>query len=142
MTIWVDDDVVATGTLTGSMHRRFGVGSSSMKGNWTRDVHVPAGVHTVRVRVADNSGFDQTRSITINLANDSKTSLQVAANARSLALSSNAKAELAPRSGTETASVSKYGTPLLLSVGSTAVSATIAFFITELLKKVRPGTQA
>jgi hypothetical protein len=56
LSVWVDGDLAYSGTLHGSVHKKFGLIPESVQGSLSELVPVTSGQHTVRVRVVSDEG--------------------------------------------------------------------------------------
>ena len=104
---------------------------------------VPAGPHLIQVRVAaTDEGFDLSRTLNTKLKKDSTLVLQVSCGPRSMAISTGdlkAAGKLRKAAQQVEASVwfDRYASPVFFSLGGSAMSAAVAFFIQEILKRAR-----
>ncbi len=83
LSVWVDDDLAYTRTLTGGVKKRLGV-FETVQGSFSETIRVPAGRHVVRVRVSSpDEGYDQTKEIDGELVQDGRRTLDISFAGRS-----------------------------------------------------------
>ena len=142
--VWVDQEEALNDVMTGGSgirHRAYPY--QSFLGGYTRPLTVPAGPHVIRVRVAaTDEGFDQVRTLNLKLKKDSDITLQISCGARSMAVATvdlKAIGKLRKSAQRVEASVwfEHYASPVFFSLGGSAMSAAVAFFIQEILKRAR-----
>ncbi|MFQ5694794.1 MAG: serine/threonine-protein kinase [Terriglobia bacterium] len=81
--LWVDDDLTYTTELTGAEKTRLGV-FTTVGGSFSEILRLPPGHHVLRVRVTSpTEGFDQTREIEGDFADEGKRALYVGFGRRS-----------------------------------------------------------
>jgi hypothetical protein len=120
--MWVDGDLACSEHLTGSQRRRFGL--------------LPAGRHTVKVRVTSDQGYDNTGSITGDFLSNSEISLQVRPrNTGALDMNWQGMSTMPADSGP--AWYVKYAGSLLMTAVGSLVSALMAYLVRELPNLLR-----
>ncbi len=83
LSVWVDDDLAYTRTLTGGVKKRLGV-FETVQGSFSETIRVPAGKHVVRVRVSSpDEGYEQTKEIEGELVQDGRRTLDISFAGRS-----------------------------------------------------------
>ena len=136
VSVWVDGDLACSEHLTGSQRRRFGLLPAGIGGNFSRLLQVPAGRHTVKVRVTSDEGYDNTGSITGDFPADSEISLQVRPrNSGDLDLNWQGMNTMPADSGP--AWYVKYAGSLLMTAVGSLVSALMAYVVRELPNLLR-----
>ncbi|MFQ5663773.1 MAG: serine/threonine-protein kinase [Terriglobia bacterium] len=86
LSVWVDDDLLYVGNLTGAVKRRMGL-FETVQGSFSDAVDLPPGKHLVRVRVSSpEEGYDQTRQIEGEFAQNEERTLAISFGRRSRAL--------------------------------------------------------
>ena len=137
LAIYVDDAQVLTANLTGADHRRFGVlKSTGIRGSFARDLRVDPGPHIVKVRIISGN-TDQTRMVATGFAVGSTTTVLVKASAQQMSMVANAPRNAPLTPPIESSGLMRLATPLFMSIGGSAISATIGFFIQETLRKAK-----
>ena len=142
--VWVDQEQVLNDVMTGGSGLRKRVYPYQFfLGSYTRSMTVPAGPHLIQVRVAaTDEGFDLSRTLNTKLKKDSTLVLQVSCGPRSMAISTvDLKAAGKFRKAAQQVEASvwfdRYASPVFFSLGGSAMSAAVAFFIQEILKRAR-----
>jgi hypothetical protein len=134
--MWVDGDLACSEHLTGSQRRRFGLLPAGVGGNFSRLLQVPAGRHTVKVRVTSDQGYDNTGSITGDFLSNSEISLQVRPrNTGALDMNWQGMSTMPADSGP--AWYVKYAGSLLMTAVGSLVSALMAYLVRELPNLLR-----
>lgn len=136
LSVWVDDDLVYSGKLVGTMKRKFGI-IPDLQGSLSETLPVPSGTHQVRVRVASDDGSEQESMITGEFARNSQRTLAV--NARRADVSLNwqgADASVTDPSAPSTGWFSRYTGSLMMTVAGSIVSALAGYIIRELPKQI------
>jgi|1186.fasta_scaffold20871_2 hypothetical protein len=133
VSIWIDGDLVYTGTVNGSANKRFHVFGSRSLGLF-KTVDVPAGRHTVQVRVtADAEGYDQVKTVSAVFSEAQDNSLNISAGTRGLYLTARGGANV-PVQPAAVSSYMKYATSVVLSIFGSGMSAAIAFLVQEFMR--------
>jgi len=139
VSVWVDGDLACSEHLTGSQRRRFGLLPAGIGGNLSRLLQVPAGRHTVKVRVTSDEGYDNTGSITGDFPQDSQVSLQVSPRrSGDLGMVWQGMSTMAAESGP--AWYVKYASSLLMTAVGSLVSAVMAYVVKQLPNLLRPAS--
>ena len=128
VSIWIDGDLVYTGTVNGSANKRFHVFGSRSLGLF-KTVDVPAGRHTVQVRVtADAEGYDQVKTVSAVFSDDFH---GMVAATGILTARGGANVPVQPAA---VSSYMKYATSVVLSIFGSGMSAAIAFLVQEFMR--------
>ncbi len=139
VSVWVDGDLACSEHLTGSQRRRFGLLPAGIGGNFSRLLQVPAGWHTVKVRVTSDEGYDNTGSITGDFPQDSQISLQVSPRrSGDLGMVWQGMSTMAAES--TPAWYVKYASSLLMTAVGSLVSAVMAYVVKQLPNLLRPAS--
>jgi hypothetical protein len=131
LSIWVDGKPAYSGEMNGGVKKRFGL-LGRVEGSFKDSMGISAGEHVIQVRVKSVAeGYDQTRRTTANIGEGKENTLLISAERSDLSLTwqrANAQPEPAP------ASYWRYLSSILMTMGGSAVSAAIGFFIQEFLR--------
>lgn len=139
VSVWVDGDLACSEHLTGSQRRRFGLLPAGIGGNFSRLLQVPAGRHTVKVRVTSDEGYDNSGNITGDFPQDSQVSLQVSPRrSGDLGMVWQGMSTMAAESGP--AWYVKYASSLLMTAVGSLVSAVMAYVVKQLPNLLRPAS--
>jgi hypothetical protein len=136
VTIWVDGDLVCSEHISGSERRRFGLIPNGIGGNFSRLLPVSAGIHTVKVRVSSDAGYDNIGNITGSFPQGSEVSLQVSPR-RSGDLGMSWQGTTAMIADAGPAWYAKYANSLLMTAVGSLVSALMAYIVKELPNLLR-----
>jgi hypothetical protein len=133
--VFVDDNSVYTGKLTGVLKKKYVLFGNTMQGALTQEIPVSSGSHRIRVQLTGSDGTVQQDSTTANFTRNVDRTLLV--NARrgnvelgwlgesAAAISDNTPA---PVSG----GLSRYGTTIFMSIAGSIISALTGYAIREL----------
>jgi hypothetical protein len=136
LSVWVDDDLVYSGKLVGTMKRKFGI-IPDLQGSLSETLPVPSGTHQVRVRVASDDGSAQESMITGEFARNSQRTLAVNARRSDVSLNwQGADASVTDSSASATGWFSRYAGALMMTVAGSIVSALAGYIIRELPKQI------
>lgn len=136
ISVWVDGDVACSEHVVGTERRRFGLIPSGVWGNFSRVLPVPAGRHTVKVRVTSNEGYDNSGTISGDFPEGSEVGLQVSPRrSGDLGIAWQGSSTIVADSGP--AWYVKYGSSLLMTAVGSLVSAVMAYLVKELPNLLR-----
>jgi hypothetical protein len=135
LSVWMDDELIYSGKLTGSMKKKFGLIPDSMQGSLSQIVPVASGTHQVRVRVVPDDGSAQEDSISGDFARNTERELTVSARRNGLALNWQATDTAAPASGAGW--FGRYAGSLLLTIAGSIISALTGFALREVPTQLR-----
>lgn len=139
VSVWVDGDLACSEHLTGSQRRRFGLLPAGIGGNFSRLLQVPAGRHTVKVRVTSDEGYDNSGNISGDFPQNSQVSLQVSPRrSGDLGMVWQGMSTMAAESGP--AWYVKYASSLLMTAVGSLVSAVMAYVVKQLPNLLRPAS--
>ena len=134
LSVWADGDLIYSGTVNGTSKSRFGfLGGSKSPGLYT-SIDVPAGRHSIRVRLnADSEGYDQTKILSADFGEGGGNSLNITAGRRSLSVLAQGAPETTNENGI-VASSRRLASSIMLSIFGSGMSAAIAFLVQEFLR--------
>jgi len=135
--VFVDDDSVFTGKLTGSPKKKYVLFGNTMQGALTQEIGVSSGSHRVRVQLTSSDGRVQQDSITADFARNSDRTLLVNARRGNLDLewTGNDPAPAIDNAAASTSGsgpLSRYGTTIFMSIAGSIVSALTGLAIRQL----------
>jgi hypothetical protein len=143
VSVWVDSDLVYSGTITGSTKKKFGfLPTDAVQGSLSQIIPVRSGPHTVRVRVAPDDATAQDDTITGDFARNGERTLSVSARHNGLSLAWQGTGAGDTESPSGFAWLSRYATSLLLTIGGSIISALTGFALRELPGRLRPTPDA
>ena len=133
--VFVDDDSVYSGKLTGTLKKKYVVFGNTMQGALTQEIPVSSGYHRIRVQLTSSDGKVQQDSITADFARNSDRTLLVNARRGNLDLEwmgSSAPAAIDNSSTPTSGGLSRYGTTIFMSIAGSIISALTGYAIREL----------
>ncbi len=143
VSVWVDGDLAYSGTITGSVKKKFGfLPSDTVQGSLSQMIPVRSGQHSVRVQVVPDDASSQEDSITGDFKHNQERELFVAARHSALALSWQGTSDAEPEMPSSSGWISRYAGSLLLSVAGSVVSALTGLVIKELPGRLRSGSNS
>ena len=132
--VFVDDDSVYSGKLTGTMKKKYVVFGNTMQGALTQEIRVSSGSHRIRVQLTSSDGRVQQDSVTADFARNSDRTLLVNARRGDLDLEwiggsapAASDSSPAPTSG----GLSHYGTTIFMSIAGSIMSALTGYAIRQ-----------
>jgi hypothetical protein len=139
ISLWIDDDLAYSGTLKGTVKRKFGLIPASVQGSFSEILPISAGTHRIRVQVEPDVGPTQQDSLTGDFARDTERELSVSARPSGVSLTWRAT-----NSSTTSGSgwIARYAGALFLSIGGSIVSALTGFALKELPAQMRSRKDA
>lgn len=144
ISVWVDSDLAYSGTISGSVKKKFGfLPSDAVQGSLSQMIPVHSGQHAIRVRVAPDDASAQDDTTTGDFAHNGQRDLFVAARHSGLSLAwqgAGSSVAEAPSSGAGW--LSRYAGSLLLSIAGSIISALTGFAIRELPGRLRSASDA
>ncbi len=133
ISVRIDDDTVYTGTLSGTVRKRFGFLESGIQGSFSKTLAVPAGRHAVQVTVKPvGEPFELSQTASTDFAENSVRTLSVSARNGAVQLAwedAGADSDASPAGGYR-----KYTGSTLMTIWGSAMSAVVGFFIQEFLR--------
>lgn len=133
LTVWADGDVIYSGTVNGSSKGRLGFLGSRTPGLY-KTVDVPAGRHSIRVRLAaENEDYDQTKVVSANFGEGGDNTVSISAGRHGLSVVAHGAPEATDDSGIVSSS-RKMASSVMLSIFGSGMSAAIAFLVQEFMR--------
>jgi hypothetical protein len=137
MAVFVDDDSVFTGKLTGVAKKKYVLFGNTMQGALTQEIPVSSGSHRIRVQLTSSDGRVQQDSITADFATNSDRTLLVNARRGNLDLewvgnSAPTASDSAPASTGGGGLLNRYSTTIFMSIAGSIISALTGFALREL----------
>jgi hypothetical protein len=144
VSVWVDDDLVYSGEITGSTKKKFGlIPTDSAQGNLSQIIPVRSGQHSIRLRVEPDAATMQEDSIRGNFPDHIARNLAVSARHSGLSLSWQGQ-DSAPvvKSSSAVGWLSEYAGSLILTITGSIMSALAGYAIKELPARLRSTTDS
>jgi len=143
VSVWVDGDLAYSGTITGSIKKRFGFfPSDSVQGTLSQIIPVRSGQHTVRVRIAPDDASAQDDTISGDFTRNTERELSVSARHSGLMLAWQGTGSTPVEASSRFAWISRYAGSLLLTIAGSIISALTGLAIKELPSRLRPSTDS
>ena len=143
VSVWVDGDLAYSGTISGSIRKRFGfVPTDSVQGTLSQIIPVRSGQRTVRVRIAPDDASTQDDTIAGDFSRDSERDLLVSARPNGLSLAWQGTGSAGVETPSSFAWISRCAGSLLLTIGGSIVSALTGFALKELPARLRSNTDS
>lgn len=141
VSVWVDDDLAYSGTVTGSTKKRFGfLPSDSVQGSLSQIIPLRSGKHTIRVRIAPDDASAQDDTIIGDFARNGSRDLSVSGRHSGLSLAWQGTSGAEAETSSTFAWISRYAGSLLLTVAGSIISALTGFVIKALPARLRSNT--
>jgi hypothetical protein len=131
VSVSLDGNLLYRGEVSGT-RKRFGFFGSSKGHGLAKSVEVPAGRHTIQVRL-NAEGYDQTKTASILFSQDQENSLSITQDRHGLFLMSQAGPEAPSESGFLT-SYQRYLSSIVLSILGSGMSAMIGFLVQDFMR--------
>ena len=125
--MWVDGEVAYTGTLNGSMKKKFGLLPGSVRGSLSTTVPLVAGSHTVKVQVQLEDGSILQDSVAGEFPANTERKVVASTRPGHLSLAWQGTAVSAPSSGSGW--FARYAGALFLTIGGSIISALTGFVL-------------
>jgi hypothetical protein len=140
LSVWVDQELVYSGKLRGTLKKRLVLIPDSVQGTLSEVFSVSSGAHQVRVRIASDDGSTEEDSISADFAPHSKRDLAAVARRNGLALSwqSADPGPVAPSEGW----LARYAGTLFLTAAGSIISALTGFALREIPSHIRSRQDA
>lgn len=143
LSVWVDGDLVYSGTITGSTKKRFGLfPTDSVEGTLLQIIPVRSGQHTVRIRIAPDDATAQDGAISGKFSRNSQRDLSVSARHSRVALAWQGTSGAEVETSSRLSWISRYAGSLLLTIAGSLISALTGFAIKELPGRFRSTTDS
>ena len=135
LSVWADGDLIYSGTVNGtSLKSRLGFLGGSKSSGLYKTVDVPAGRHSIRVRLnADSEDYDQTKILSANFGEGGGNSLTISSGRHGLSVLTQGAPEATDENGI-IASSRRMASSVMLSIFGSGMSAAIAFLVQEFLR--------
>lgn len=135
--VFVDDNSVYTGKLTGALKKKYVLFGNTIQGALTQEIPVGSGSHRIRVQLTASDGTVQQDSTTANFARNVDRTLLVNARRGNVELEWLGESASAPISDYTPAPasgglLSRYGTTIFMSIAGSIISALTGYAIREL----------
>lgn len=143
LSVWVDDDLAFSGTVTGAPKKKFGlIPTDSQQGSLSQIIPVHSGQHKVRVRIEPQDAAMQEDSISGSFARNVERDLSVSARHNGISLSWQGSSGAPVESSSSFAWLSRYAASLFLTITGSIMSALAGYAIRELPARLRPTTDS
>jgi hypothetical protein len=143
LSVWVDDDLAFSGTVTGSAKKKFGlIPTDSQQGSLSQIIPVHSGQHKVRVRIEPQDAAMQEDSISGSFTRNTDRDLSVSARHNGISLSWQGSGSAPVESSSSFAWLSRYAASLFLTITGSIMSALAGYAIRELPARLRPTTDS
>ena len=134
--VFVDDNSVYTGRLTGALKKKYVLFGNTMQGALTQEILVSSGFHRIRIQLTGSDGTVQQDSTTANFARNVDRTLLVNARRGNVELewlgeSAPPISDYAPAPASG-GFLSRYGTTIFMSIAGSIISALTGYAIREL----------
>lgn len=142
LSVWVDDDLVYSGKLYGTVKKKLGVVWEQAQGSFSDTFPVAPGGHQVRVRVAADDGTVQEDAIRGNFVRENQLTLSATAHHDQLSLGWQGATTPAPdSSGSSGNWVVRYAGSLMITFAGSIVSAVVGYVLREFAGRLGPRPQ-
>jgi hypothetical protein len=143
ISVWVDDDLAFSGTVTGAVKKKFGlIPTDSQQGSLSQIIPVHSGKHKVRVRIEPQDAAMQEDSISGSFARNVERDLFVSARHNGISLSWQGSGSAPVESSSSFAWLSRYAASLFLTITGSIMSALAGYAIRELPAPLRPTSDS
>jgi hypothetical protein len=138
LSVWVDDDLAFSGTVTGATKKKFGlIPTDTQQGTLSQIIPVHSGQHKIRVRIEPENAVMQEDSTAGDFAHNAERDLSVSARHNGISLSWQGTSSAPVESSSSFAWLSRYAASLFLTVTGSIVSAIAGYAIRELPGRLR-----
>jgi hypothetical protein len=138
LSVWVDDDLAFSGTVTGATKKKFGlIPTDAQQGSLSQIIPVHSGQHKVRVRIEPENAVMQEDSTTGNFPHNAERDLSVSARHNGISLSWQGSSSGPVESSSGFAWLSRYAASLFLTITGSIMSALAGYAIRELPGRLR-----
>ena len=138
LSVWVDNDLAFSGTVTGVTKKKFGlIPTDSQQGSLSQIIPVHSGQHKVRVRIEPESAVMQEDSTTAEFPHNVERDLSVSARHNGISLSWQGTSSAPVESSSSFAWLSRYAASLFLTITGSIMSALAGYAIRELPARLR-----
>jgi hypothetical protein len=134
LSVWADDDLIYSGKVNGTSKSHLAFLGGSKAVGLHKIIDVPAGQHSIRVRLtSDADGYDQIKTVAANFGDSGENSVSVSVGRHGLSVVTQGSPIVAEDSGIVSSS-RKLASSVLLSIFGSGMSAAIAFLVQEFLR--------
>jgi hypothetical protein len=139
VSVWVDDSLAYSGTLTGSTKKKFGlIPTDSAQGTLTQVIPVHSGVRNIRLRIEPDNGAAQEDIVHAYFPRRTERDMVVSARRSGIAVSWQAAGKVPVESSSASAEwLSRYAGSLFLTIAGSIMSAIAGYAIKELPARLR-----
>ena len=138
LSVWVDDDLAFSGTVTGATKKKFGlIPTDAQQGSLSQIIPVHSGQHKIRVRIEPENAVMQEDSTAADFAHNAERDLSVSARHNGISLSWQGTSSAPVESSSNFAWLSRYAASLFLTITGSIVSAIAGYAIRELPGRLR-----
>jgi hypothetical protein len=143
VSLWVDDDLVFSGKITGAAKKKFGlIPTDSQQGSLSQIIPLRSGQHNIRVRIQPEDASPQEDSISGDFPRNAERDLSVAARKNGLSLSWQGNSSVPAETASSFAWISRYAASLFLTLTGSIMSALAGFAIRELPARLRSSPES
>jgi hypothetical protein len=138
LSVWVDDDLAFSGTVTGATKKKFGlIPTDALQGSLSQIIPVHSGQHKVRVRIEPENAVMQEDSTTGSFPHNAERDLSVSARHNGISLSWQGTGSAPVESSSAFGWLSRYAASLFLTITGSIMSALAGYAIRELPARLR-----
>jgi len=138
VSLWVDDELVYSGKITGSARKRFGlIPSDSAQGNLSQIIPMRAGRHNIRLRIEPEDAAMQENSVSGDFSSHTERDLSVSARHSGLSVSWQGTGRYLVETSSTFNWFSRYAGSLFLTIVGSIMSALAGYAIKELPARLR-----
>ena len=138
VSLWVDDELVYSGKITGSARKRFGlIPSDSAQGNLSQIIPMRAGRHNIRLRIEPEDAAMQENSVSGDFSSHTERDLSVSARHSGLSVSWQGTGRALVETSSTFNWFSRYAGSLFLTIVGSIMSALAGYAIKELPARFR-----
>ena len=143
VSVWVDNDLAYSGTITGSTKKKFGlISTDSVQGNLSQIIPVRSGQHNIRLRIEPDDATMQEDAIRGDFPDHTERDLAVSARHSGLSLSWQGTRSASVESSSSFGWLSEYAGSFILTITGSIVSALAGYAIKELPIRLRSASSA
>lgn len=143
LSVWVDDDLAFSGTVTGATKKKFGlIPTDAQQGSLSQIIPVHSGQHKIRVRIEPENAVMQEDSTSGDFARNAERDLSISARHNGISLSWQGTSTAPVESSSSFAWLSRYAASLFLTITGSIVSAIAGYAIRELPGRLRSTPDA
>jgi hypothetical protein len=138
LSVWVDNDIAFSGTVTGATKKKFGlIPTDSQQGSLSQIIPIHSGQHKIRVRIEPENAVMQEDSTSGDFPHNAERDLSVSARHNGISLSWQGTSSAPVESTSSFAWLSRYAASLFLTITGSIMSALAGYAIRELPVRLR-----